>query len=228
MLSLALDFVGDGDAALAVLNEQDHRRPLPRWTPPLLQFAAGLTLFRRGEWDDALAEMDAGLLAADEVGLGLGVYWPYAVGTMIAAARGQRETAHQWLERSRLVGTRSLGGEWLGFATAAAAEADGDTERAAALFERIAGRILDAKVPTLLSNSAADTVRLALATDRTATAHRAGTRWASSTTRTASPVARGVADWTTGLIRADHHAIAAAADLLADCRHVPSADQGAP
>ncbi len=30
VLALALDFAGDGDAALAVLREQDHRRPLPR------------------------------------------------------------------------------------------------------------------------------------------------------------------------------------------------------
>ncbi len=28
----------------------------------------------------------------------MGVFWPYAVGTMIAAARGQSETAHQWLD----------------------------------------------------------------------------------------------------------------------------------
>ncbi len=223
VLALALDFAGDGDAALAVLREQDHRRPLPRWTPPLLQFATGLALFRRGEWDDALAEMDAGLLAADEVGLGMGVCWPYGVGTMIAAARGQSETAHEWLDRSRLVGTRSLGGEWLGFAAATVAEADGGTERAAALFERIAEHILDAGVPTLLLNCAADTVRLALATDRTAIAHRVADALGELTTRTASPVARGIAGWTTGLIRADHHAIAAAADLLADCRHLPSA-----
>ncbi len=67
-------------------------------------------------------------------------------------------------------------------------------------------------------------VRLALATDRTATAHRVADALGELTTRTASPVARGIAGWTDRTRSgADHHAIAAAADLLADCRHLPSA-----
>ncbi len=224
VLALAHDFLGDGDAALAVLRESRHSRPLPRWTPPLLQFATALTLYRRGDWDDALAEVDAGLLAADEVDLGLGVFWPYGVGTLIAVARGQREAAQQWLVRSRtLLGTRSLGAEWLGFATAAQAEADGDDERAAAVLEHIANRVLDANVPTLLLNVGADTVRLAIATHRTGTAERVVAALHALTTRTSSPVARAVADWSAGLARADPHAIASASDLLADCRRIPDA-----
>jgi DNA-binding CsgD family transcriptional regulator len=168
--------------------------------------------------------VDAGLLAADEVGLGLGVFWPYGVGSLIAVARGQHVAAEAWLARARhLSGSRALGAEWLGFAAAALAEADGDAEGAAARYERIATRIVQARVPTLLLNTGADAVRLALATGRTATAARVADALGALATRTTSPVAGALAAWSSGLVGGDHRPIQAAAERLSDAKRLPDA-----
>ena len=142
----------------------------PRWIVPFLQLSSVLTLFRRGDWDDALAEADAGLLAAEESDLGLGVFWPYAVGALVACARGQQAIAHQWLDRSQAITAgRALGREWLAYAHAIVGEADGDTARAASLLAFATERIVGVGVPAFLLNVGADSVRLALVDGATPT-----------------------------------------------------------
>jgi DNA-binding CsgD family transcriptional regulator len=223
VLAIALDFLGRSDEALHVLRDAVGRVTTPRWTPPLLQLGVGLVLFRTGEWDDALAEVDAGLLAADEADLGLGTYWPYAIGTLIACARGQQATARQWLDRSRAVTSRrALGAEWLAYADAMVHDADGDVEVAAKLLSNVTERIIAARVPTLLLNMAADTVRLAVATGRMEAARHVVDEVDTIASRSSSPVASAIARWARGLHDACGSEVEDAADELARCQRTPS------
>ena len=173
------------------------------WLPPLVQLATALVLFRRGDWDDALAEADAGLLAAEEADLRLGVFWPYAIGALVATARGQQGLAHEWLESSRVLSVEGvLGRDWLTHAHAIVGEADGETEQAASLLAFTAGRIIDAGAPAFLLNIGADTVRLSRG-HRSGRRRRPGhrrARWGGDEDRVprSPPVADGPAAWGRG------------------------------
>ena len=222
--TLALDFLGDGDGALGALRTAGPGAVAPRWLPPLVQLATALVMFRRGDWDDALAEADAGLLAAEEADLRLGVFWPYAIGALVTSARGQQAQAHQWLDRSHALSAEGvLGRDWLAYAHAIVGEADGETEMAASLLAFTAGRIADAGVPAFLLNVGADTVRLTLATGQPGTADRVVAELDAMTTRTASPVAAAIAGWAGGLRDRDHAAVGAAAQRLVECHRTPEA-----
>ncbi len=222
--TLALDLLGDGDGALAVLRTSGAGVVAPRWILPLLQLATAVVFFRRGDWDDALAEADAGLLAAEEADLRLGVFWPYAIGALVACARGQQATAHEWLDRSNaIVAEGVLGRDWLAYAHAIVGEADGDAERAASLLAFTARRIIDAGAPAFLLNIGADTVRLALTTGQHQVADRVIDELNAMTTRTASPVAAAVAGWAGGLRAGDYAAVEVAAQQLIGCRRTPEA-----
>jgi DNA-binding CsgD family transcriptional regulator len=222
--TLAMDFLGDGDSALAGLRASATQGVAPRWLPPLVQLATAVVLFRRGDWDDALAEADAGLLAAEEADLRLGVFWPYAIGALVASARGQQELAHEWLDNSRALSAKGvLGRDWLAYAHAIVGEADGETEEAAALLAFAAGRIIDAGAPAFLLNIGADTVRLALATGQRDVADRVIGQLRGVATRTASPVAAAVAGWAGGLQTGDHAAVEVAAQRLVACHRAPDA-----
>ncbi len=72
VLALALDFLGDGGGAIDAQRASAAGVVAPRWILPFLQLSSVVTLFRRGDWDDALAEADAGLLAAEESDLASG------------------------------------------------------------------------------------------------------------------------------------------------------------
>jgi DNA-binding CsgD family transcriptional regulator len=222
--TLARDFLGDADGALAVLRPGASGAVAPRWLPPLVQLATALVLFRRGDWDDALAEADAGLLAAEEADLRLGVFWPYAIGALVASARGQQALAHQWLDRSHVLSVEGvLGRDWLAYAHAIVGEADGDTETAASLLAFTTDRIIDAGAPAFLLNIGADTVRLSLTMGQSQAVDRVIRELDAVTTRTASPVAAAITGWARGLQAGDHLAIEIAADQLVGCRRIPEA-----
>ncbi|MGH9230332.1 MAG: helix-turn-helix transcriptional regulator, partial [Acidimicrobiales bacterium] len=222
--TLALDLCGDGDGALAVLRASGAGVVAPRWILPLLQLASAVVFFRRGDWDDALAEADAGLLAAEEADLRLGVFWPYAIGALVASARAQQATAHEWLDRSNAIAAEGLlGRDWLAYAHAVVGEADGDAEQAASLLAFTAGRIIDAGAPAFLLNIGADTVRLALTTGQQQVADRVINELDAMTTRTTSPVAAAIAGWARGLRAEDHASVEAGAQRLIGCRRVPEA-----
>jgi len=221
-LGLALDSLADPDGAIEVL------RPRPGLglarSSPLLQFGTALVLFRRGEWDDALVEADAGLLAAEETGLGLGAFWPRSIGALVSCARGQLAEARRWLDSSDLAGApRELGMEWLFYASAAVHEAEGNIAGAATILDGIAGAVLDAQAPALLLTGAADMVRLALATGRAGAARRVADALEVMTGCTASPIVAATTGWVAGLVADEAGAIEAAADRLAVHGRAPEA-----
>jgi len=223
-LGLGLDGLGDGDGALAVFRRGQTAVGASTRATPLLQFGAALVLFRRGDWDDTLAEAEAGIVAAEETGLGLGAFWPYSIATLVCCARGRLAEARHWLDRSSALSPpHELGLEWLLYASAALREAEGNTDHAAALLEVLADAVIDAAAPALLLNAAADTVRLALATERPGCAARVAGELDAMTRRTASPVVLAIATWVRGLIASDAGAIEAAAGRLAAHRRRPEA-----
>ena len=223
-LALALDALGDGDGALAVFRQGRTLEGVPRWDPPLLQFGAAVVLYRRGDWDDALAEAEAGLLSAEENDLGLGVLWPFAIGALVCCARGELPQADDWLERCRAIpARRALGAEWLAYAWARRHEAHGDDDTATAVLEALTLAVVDRGAPALLLNAAADIVRLALATGRSDAVANVGAALDDMTRRTASPVVASIAGWVSGLRRGEATEIKAAAGRLAAHHRVPEA-----
>jgi DNA-binding CsgD family transcriptional regulator/tetratricopeptide (TPR) repeat protein len=232
-LGLALDNLGDGEGALAVFRRSEAAAGPSRWTPPLLQFGAALALYRQGEWDDALAEAEAGLLAAEETGLGLGAFWPCSIGALISCSRGRLDDARGWLDRIGPITLRQEWGmEWLVYASAAVQEAQGHTDEAADILEAMAAAIIEAGAPALLLTGATDVVRLAQATGRTASAARVVGQIEAMTRRTASPIVAALACWARALTEdgadaaeraGDAGGIEAAADLLAAHGRVPEA-----
>jgi DNA-binding CsgD family transcriptional regulator len=227
-LAVALDQLGDSDGALAVTRGPASVMGIPRWGPPLLQFFTGVTLYRRGDWDDALAEVDAGLVAADEADLGMGVVWPYSVATLVALARGQHQLAREWLDRVPSSAQQpSLGSEWLLYAAAGLAEAEGDHGPAAGLIELVVSATTAAGAPALLLNGGPDMARIALDAERPDLAERIADELTALAGRTSSRLAAAHARWSRALVEGAVEPVAAAASELAAIGRVPESARAA-
>ena len=221
-LAIALDQLGDPVGALRATTLVRSASAMPAWGPPMLQFFAGVTLFRRGDWDDALAEVDAGLRTADEAGFGMAAFWPPSVGALISTARGETSAAHRWLDHAHTeTSSLALGREWLAYATALTLEADGDCDGAASMVAFAAEAIIAAEVPALLLNGGPEMVRLLLDGGRVALARTIADELASLTNATASPVVAALAGWSKGLIAGDPDPIVNAAEMLGAVPRVP-------
>jgi DNA-binding CsgD family transcriptional regulator len=223
-LAVALDMLGDAAGSLAVSRGRAALSPVPRWGPPLMQFFGALTLFRRGDWDDALAEVDAGLVAADEADFAMAVFWPFSVGALIATARGRPGEAQAWLARVSGDSDRQpLGGEWLIYAMVMGASAAGDDESVVGLIELLVARVSEAGAPAPLLNGGPDLVRIALRAGRADLAKAISYELAALAGRTRSPVAAGIAEWSGGLMDGDPAAVARGAATLAAAGRRPEA-----
>lgn len=220
MAATMLDAMGRGEEALHVIREA-HREPGPRWNVPLLQFGAATTLYRRGEWDDALAEIAAALTSADEFGVRLGTAWPHAICSLIHAARGEPTLASEWLRRARRdVPGNSVGMEWLLYAAAIHAEGQGDQQRALDTLRPVVHACIAAGAPAMLINLSPDTARLAAALGDDRLLHTVSANLAVIANNTASPMAHAYNDWVGAWFTGDHTSAARAADSLQACgRH---------
>ncbi len=222
-LAIALDQLGDSTGALRA-TQVGAGPPMPVWGTPMLQFFAGVTLFRRGDWDDALAEVDGGLHAADEAGFGMAAFWPPSIGALIATARGDAPAAHRWLDHARTeTSSLALGREWLAYATALTLEADGDRGGAASVVVFAAEAIVAAELPALLLNGGPEMVRLLLDDGRVTLAQTVSDELVSLTDVTGSPVVAALAGWSTGLMDSDPAPIVHAAERLLAVPRVPEA-----
>jgi DNA-binding CsgD family transcriptional regulator len=98
------------------------------WNLPLYRWLGALDHYHRGDWDDALVELDAGVAEADRRGTRAALLWSQAFAALLATERDDparafaaRRRAHAEVAR---VGPQH-GYEWLLLADALAAEAAG-------------------------------------------------------------------------------------------------------
>jgi DNA-binding CsgD family transcriptional regulator len=212
--AIMLDNCGQGDEALATLHEAQVSSG-PRWRTVLAQLATSVLLYRHGDWDDALAEIEAGLVAAEETSFSMAVCWPYAIATAIAAQRGDVASAQRHLQAGAArVPAGSLGSELMAYARALAEEAAGRPDTAAAILAATARAALDIPAPGLLVNFGTDAVRLNA--DRDADAAELVTGgFASMIEPSGSPVVAALAGWCRGLLDGDAGRVARAATILA-------------
>lgn len=224
LLAMALDHHGESDAALAASRYVPVART-PRWTKPLLQSFIALVLYRRGEWDDSLAEVDAAIAAAADVDAGLGAYWPPSIGALIATARGNLRNAECWLQRAQVDGCRmAIGREWMALAAVELSDAQGRRDDATALASFTVDRIFETGCFGLLVNGgptlAAHCLRSPQHGER---ARRIADALASIAAASSSPVATALAEWAAGVVNADAHAVEGAAQRLDTVGRVPEA-----
>ena len=217
MAATMLDAMGRGDEAIQVLREA-QRAPGPRWNVPLLQFGAATTLYRRGEWDDALAEVAAGLASAEEFGMRLGTAWPHAICALIHAARGEPVRAKEWMQRARRdVPANPIGMEWLMYASAMLAEGRGEQQRALDTLRPVVHAFIAVGAPAMLINLSPDTARLAATLGdeqllRTVTESLAGIAG-----NTVSPMAHAYSDWVSAWLTGDYTSATRAATSARSC-----------
>jgi DNA-binding CsgD family transcriptional regulator len=93
-----------------------------------------LTLFMSGEWDDAIAEAEAGFGLAQETGGRAGIGAIYAMVAMIDLQRGDLRSANESLRTAQGYPPPALLNEWPLWARALVDEASGQLEGAVAVF----------------------------------------------------------------------------------------------
>jgi DNA-binding CsgD family transcriptional regulator len=128
-----------GIALLALGRHDDAKRAVERgrtlgealgagWALPIYHFLTALGHWDRGEWDDLLTEVDAGLAHSEERSFSIGQAFAYAVAARVHLHRGDLEHAATVLDDGdRLVATRGaqIGVDWLATARALLLEATG-------------------------------------------------------------------------------------------------------
>jgi DNA-binding CsgD family transcriptional regulator len=226
MLILAVCADQLGDAQEALRNADPSRCGIdgPRWSTPMLQFFRSVTLYRQGAWDDALTEIDAGFVAADECDFALGAFWPHSIAALIARARSDPATAQDWLQRGAAAPTStSLGREWLALASALIADTDGSTENALVTIESMLSAVDHVDAPALLLNGGGELVELCLRGCRADLAWRLTAHLEAVAGRTSSPIAAAHHTWAAGLVHTAAAEIERAATALEGCSRLPEA-----
>lgn len=215
--AIMLDCLGRGDDALRVLRVA-QAAPGPKWLKPLLQFGSAVTLYRRGAWDDSLAEVGAGLAAADEFGIRIGTAWPHALQIMIATARGDTASAQGWLERARVeVPKGSLGTEWLMHASAVVAEADGDVQGALELLRPTVEVAIALGAPAVLLNLSPDAARVAMSLGDEKTVTIVVDNLAELAAKSRSPIVHANHAWASAWQRSEYALAERAGLAVAGC-----------
>ncbi|HUF83144.1 MAG TPA: LuxR C-terminal-related transcriptional regulator, partial [Acidimicrobiia bacterium] len=111
----------------------DHGRALGEalgsgWALPIYHFLAALAHWDRGEWDDLLTEIDAGLSHSEERAFSIGQAWAYGTAGRVYVHRGQLDKAVDVLDKGdQLVAERGaqFGVDWIVLARALLLETQG-------------------------------------------------------------------------------------------------------
>ena len=135
-LPAMFELAAAGPAAARAALDRARRLAAERqapWLDPFLGFAAGGIAFAAGDWDDAVAELDAALERAEETGTGW-ISLPVGFRCYIDAHRGRTGPARDRLESFRHRGLPlQFGHDRPGWAELAVLEAEGATGEAGAL-----------------------------------------------------------------------------------------------
>lgn len=216
--AMMLDALGRGDEALQVLRAA-HRDRGPRWNVPHLQFGTAVSLYRRGEWDDALAEIAAGLAATEELGMRMATAWPFALNIAIHSARGDPGAARTWLERARQrVNVNALGVEWMTYAAAMVEEAAGAPRAALDILRSVVDVALSLDAPAVVMNLSPDAARLAFVAGDDKTLQKVVDNLDRLAGNTASPVVHAFYRWVTAWQHEDPDPAERAGAAMAACR----------
>jgi DNA-binding CsgD family transcriptional regulator len=136
MLPAMVELAASGPAAARAALDRARRLAAEReapWVDPILGFAAGGIAFAAGDWDGAVAELDAALELAEETGTGW-ISLPVGFRSYIDAHRGRTGPARDRLESFRHRGLPlQFGHDHPGWAELAVLEAEGATREAGTL-----------------------------------------------------------------------------------------------
>jgi DNA-binding CsgD family transcriptional regulator/tetratricopeptide (TPR) repeat protein len=103
------------------------------WNLPLYHWLAALIDYDQGEWDDVIAELEAGVNASNEIGSRAGLLWSSAFHSILCVQRDDLDAAEAAFARARAEVDRlgpQYGYEWTLLAEAYLAESKGDVETA--------------------------------------------------------------------------------------------------
>jgi DNA-binding CsgD family transcriptional regulator len=186
-----------------------------RWRLPLYQAFLAMNCFLAGEWDDAIAELEAALEPTAETGERYSLVLVHSVKSLIALHRGDLRHAEQAAARAEReladTGPRYRT-HWAMWARALLLEAAGATGEAfatlAGVWDLYASSGLAVEYPVL----GADLVRLALAAGEQARAEQAAAAVAEVAARNDVPSLAGAALRCRGLVQDDPGVLRAAVD----------------
>jgi DNA-binding NarL/FixJ family response regulator len=164
-LPAVFELARSGPAAARPALDRARRLSAERdagWLDPFLGFAAGGIAFAAGDWDDAVAELDAALERAEETGTGW-ISLPVGVRSYIDAHRGRIAPARARLDSFRHRGLPlQFGHDRPGWAELAVLEAGGAPAEAATL-ARTLWSAARSHPGRWLADLAPDVTRIALA-----------------------------------------------------------------
>ena len=196
-----LDAFEDAHDALRKGQRADERLGNVSYLP-VYHYEAASLLFSAGRWEDAIAQVNAGLDVADEVGLEMLLSWPYGVLALIAVHRDELDAA-----AASLAAFDSRHGAETAPSRGLLAEARGDAAGALATFARAWDSDETLGVVYRRRQLGPDLVRLALAAHDRERAHAVAAKVEEAAALARVPSLRGVALRCRGLVEGN-------ADLL--------------
>lgn len=181
---------------------------------PVRHAIRSAVLFELGDWDSAMAEVDAAAALAAELGVSVVSSYATAVGALIHTYRGNLEPAAAALK----VGLGGAGSEWVGLAHAALADARGDTATALPIAQFTFDALMGTGMTALTTQIAPRLARWTLAGGGDADPLRqqlAGIRFVG-----AAPAAEARLQWATAMLDGDVASIGQAAVALFELGYV--------
>jgi DNA-binding CsgD family transcriptional regulator len=190
------------------------------WALPRQHNTLVAACFHAGAWDDALAEAEAGLTLAGEVGSRAWLPQAQSIAGTIAFHRGDLDAARLAVAYVRAEmdepGSDAGGLGWLAPLEALVLEADGDPEGALAAVRPVYELSVDLGVVTRAQRLSPQMVRLALAVGDRERAVAVATAAAERTGPGAPASFRGAAAHSQGLVDGDGARVLEAADLFGE------------
>ena len=181
---------------------------------PLFHWAIAEARLAGGQWDDALAEAEAGLGLLEENAAHVGDVFAHAIRAHVALHRGDLTSAQSAVGEARcslVAGGVEVGFEWMTWIDALLLEEQGDPARALALLERAWDLIAPVRYLQAASRAMGpDLVRLALAAGDQPRAVAVTEELERSARRSPTPSIQGLALRCRGLLAGDPGALLAA------------------
>ena len=193
------------------------------WALPIYHFLTALGHWDRGEWDDLLTEIDAGVTQNDERAFSIGQAWAYGVSGRVLVHRGELDRATLVLDRGdQLIAERGaqFGVDWIVLARSLLLEAQGRRAEGLALLQVVWEAAAGLQAAASLVLIGGDLARLAVDAGDEATGRRVVEGLAVVADRTPDDlVVRGRERRARGLVERDLDAVADAVAVFDELGH---------